>query len=166
MKSIEDVKAYLAKQETTADQNGPYGVSAESGDHHEELYAFKETIKLDRFKAKVVDANIDEVLEKFGGHLGDWATWTVKFEGLGLVYLHLYDLSEPGDAHTWAEFWFEGEPFWEDDEPFECSWEQIGATIQSLPDTHKSKYLEYAAKGDGLRDKMVELGLISAAPRL
>lgn len=164
MKTIQDVKAYLSNMETTADQKGPYGVSAEPGDSHEELFALKETIRLDQCQANVESCNIEEVLEKYNGHLGDWATWTVRFDGLGLVYLHLYDLSEPGDAHTWAEFWFEGEPFWEGDEPFECSWEQIAATVQSLPEAHRNRYLEFAVKGDDLRERMVEHGLISAAP--
>lgn len=164
MNTFEEAKAYYSSIPAWDYSEGSYGLAAETGDEHDKLYLFKATIDLAGCKAELESTNVEEVLEKFGS-LGDWATWTVKFEGLGLVHLHLYDLSGPGDAHTWAELWLEGEPFWEDGEPYECSWEQVASTISSLPEADRDRYLEFASKSDDLRTILTERGVIVGPPK-
>ncbi|NTF16933.1 hypothetical protein G6L37_00640 [Agrobacterium rubi] len=157
MKTIEEAAAYLKTVARWTDDKGEW---AKPGPTHSELYEFKTTIKLGEANSKFEGSNVDEVVSEDGEVLKDWATWTVSFDGVGTAHLHLCDLTDAEDSSTWAELWLEKEPWWNGDDPFECSWEQIADIVSALPSADRDTYLRLVSRSSELSGVLNSHGIL------
>jgi hypothetical protein len=161
MKTLKEANAYFKTLDRWRDENGDV---SDPGDMHEELYKFKATVDLSGASSSFKGTNVDKVLNAGTGLIPDWATWTVGFPGIGLAHLHLYDL-DAADSRSWAEFWLEGEPWWNGDDAYDCSWEQMAVIVSALPEKQRSRYLELISSRPELAGILADHGVIPASPK-
>lgn len=160
MKTIDEANAYFARLDRWKDEGG---FVSDPGDLHVDLYDFKATIDLAGADAVFEGTNVDDVAAADTGEVDDWATWTVSFPGIGVAHLHLHDLTS-SDARSWAEFSLEQEPWWNGDDPYECTWSQMTAIVASLPDEQRDRYLGMVSGGIKLAAILSEHGVIPSVP--
>jgi hypothetical protein len=161
MKTIAEANAYFRTLDRWQDE---HGFVSDPGDLHDELYAFKATIDLSGAEAVFKETNVDEVMDAGSGEIPDWATWAVSFPGIGVAYLHLYDLTS-ADARSWAEFNLEEEPYWNGDDAYDCTWEQMAAVVAALPEEHRQRFIGLVSDGIKLAGILGEHRVIPSAPQ-
>lgn len=140
---------------------------AEPGPLHLEFYLFKETIDFAPYTASFTGTTSDMAYKKNSrGWVDDDVMWHVDFPGLGSATLHLYCTPEVRDMGYYAEFWLEKEPWWNGDDPYECTAEQLGVIVNALPPEHRTKFDELASRSPEIVLEFREMGILPAPTSL
>jgi hypothetical protein len=157
MKTQAEVDAYLKSIKRWREEDVDF---ANPGPKHMELYDFKATLDLGQYQPEFLGTTSDMAYKKNSrGWIDEDVTWTIQLEGLGTAHLHLYCTPEIEDMGTWAEFWFSQEPWWNGDDPYECTTEQIAAIVRALPEEHRVKYQELASRSPKVTAYLIEMGV-------
>ncbi len=161
MKTQAEADAYLKSVKRWKDEHGDV---ADPGEKHVELYRFKETLDLSQHKAEFVETTSDMAYKKDSrGWVDEDIGWSMDLGDFGRVYLHLYCTPEVEDMGTWAEFWFKDEPWWNGDDPYECTMEQIAAIVRALPEEHRQKYVELASRSEEVVAFLSKIGALEGS---
>jgi hypothetical protein len=160
MKTLEEANAYLDSIETWVEDGGP---CADPGDRHLELYRFKQTIDLDGRNPVFGNTNSDMAyLPDDRGYVDEDIGWYIKFPEFGSARLHLYCTDDAEDMGYYAEYWMENEPWWNGDDPYECTDEQIAVIVAALPEEHRARFEELASRSETLINHFRESGILKS----
>lgn len=163
MKTLEEARTYLASVPRFTNH---YGLVADPGSKHEELYKFKETIDLSGRDVVFLETYPEKLLtEDPDCRKTNPVTWSIRYPGFGYAHLNLAEVDMPEHIGTWAEFGFENEPFWNGNDPYDCTWPQIVAIIAALPEEHRNRYLELATRSAELSGHLAEAGFKVASAK-
>lgn len=160
IETLEEAEAYLAGIETWEDDSG---LVAKPGSRHLELHDFKETIDLVGREAEFTGTNADKAyLPDERGYVNEDIIWSLKFADFGSAHLHLYCTDDAEDMGFYAEYWMENEPWWDGDDPYECTVEQISSIVAALPEEHRARFEELASKSEELIAHFRESGILKS----
>lgn len=158
MKTLEEANGYLDSIDTWDEDGHP---CADPGERHVEFYNFKKTIDLSGRELNFVKTDADMAyLPDARGYVNDDITWVLRLPDFGWVHLHLYCTPDVEDMGYYSEFWMEKEPWWNGDDPYECTDDQIAVIVQGLPDEHRARFEELASRSETLMNHFRESGIL------
>ena len=160
IRTLEDAEAYLFSVKRWKDENGDV---SDPGPKHVALYDYKQTVDLSGIEGTFVSTTSDMAYKAdHRGHVDEQVSWAMDMGDVGRVYLHLYCMPDASDMSSWAEFWMTNEPWWNGDDPYECTTEQIAAIVRALPEEHRQKYVELASRSPELIEYLTSVGILDA----
>lgn len=164
MKTQAEVDAFLASVVRWKDEHGDVANPAPG---YLEMLEFKTTLDFSKYATGEVTSTADKAYKPDErGIIDERVTWSFDLVGLGQVFLHLYCMPDVEDMGYWAEFWYDNEPWWNGDDPYECTRAQLAVLVKSLPEEHLNKFVELASRKQELIDELIESGAIeNPAPR-
>lgn len=157
MKTRDEAEAYLNSIKRWKDDLGDV---ADSGPRHSEFYSFKETIELDGQQFAFLSTNSDKALKGEPHFEEEDIMWHFDVSGVGKATLHLYCFDEADMTGSWGELWLENEPWWNGDDPYECTEAQLGALVRALPEEHLKRFVQLASRKPGFVEGLAEAGIL------
>lgn len=141
MKTREDVELFLASVEREIDDQGE---KAE--------IAIEDFLKIEAYKASL---DLGSIASEFKGasrtvspvtsevHTLDW---NVAFEGVGLANFRMHEPDDAEYVSFWASIYLDNEPYWINNDPYECSWDQIGVIFNRMPTSEQTAIFDLLSK--------------------